>query len=135
MVEVCNIQHDIDNFLKIKTNAKRYIQFRKLRKKGLRKKIDENDLPIQSNIGSLFLIKGNNIIEFYAYIDPCTSIYLTHSVTKKKWIGTVNKINISDGDPHNLHYTLKYCDRVHYRDSYKYLITSLYNDGFEMYVI
>lgn len=134
--KIDNLINSIHTQNLINKSAKKYIEYRKLKKFNLSKnRITEKDLPIQADIGSLFLINGNNIVEFYAYYDSCASVHIMHSLKRTLWIGTTNPINITKGDIYNLEYILENNEKIYYKDTYKYLITSLYNDGFDIYII
>ncbi len=128
--------NDINKYKTIRKSAKKYIKYRNLKKVNICKRnIIEDDLPIQADIGSLFLINGDNIVEFYAYYDPCMTVSIKHSFKRSLWVGTVKPINITNGDNYNLKFILDGCEKIYYADTYKYLIISLYGDGFQMYVI
>lgn len=52
----------------------------------------------------MFLIKKNNILEFYSWCECDYSIYLQISTKTSRWIGSCDNINIEDGDPENINF-------------------------------
>lgn len=63
---------DINRQNKIDKNANLFILANKLQKFELRKNFANEELPIETHLGTIYLIKNNSILEFYTY---CTNSY------------------------------------------------------------
>jgi len=116
---------DIKRSRKIKQNANLFIQERGLMQiKSLIPYID---------LGTIFLIKDNNIIEFYSYYDVDRSLYVEINYKLGIWIGNVNIINITNGDPENINFMLGSVYDYYNKDNYKMVINYFIENGFVAY--
>jgi len=126
--------NDIDKLKKINKSSKRFISHRNIYPYKVKKKPYEDHLPQQTLLGSAFLIKGNNIIEFYSWCECDHSIYLQINAKTSRWIGLCDIINIEDGDPENINFMLGDIDKIYTIDTYQYYIAQLIELGFKLYI-
>lgn len=131
------LQSDIKKYKKIQSNPKLFIKSRNARLYKLTKpanKLTEQDLPIQTLLGSVFLIKNDNILEFCSYCDYNHSMYL--QITKKQplWIGLVNIINLEHKDHENIKFLLDGCEKFYSPSNYQYFIIQFLHSGFQLYI-
>jgi hypothetical protein len=96
--------------------------------------IKPEDLPIETAIGSSYLIKNSNIIEIYCWCDPSYSTYLQIAVRQPSWLGKVNIVNIEPNDPECLEFLLSGYDIFYSCDNIQYLISNFINSGFLLYL-
>ena len=128
---------EIDKQCIISRSPDKYITHRGLRQHIFTKNINHiyaSDLPICASLGAVFLIKGNNIIEFYSYADSHHSPHVQVNYKIPTWIGTISPINIEPGDPENINYILDKQHTFYYSENYIYLILELIKNGFKVYV-
>jgi hypothetical protein len=96
--------------------------------------IDGNILPIQCFLGNVYLIKGDNIIEFYTYID----IKHSHNIQINKYsnirVTNIYVINIESNDPENLNFILCDIDKIYCMHNMQYLINLFLDSGFMIYL-
>lgn len=96
--------------------------------------VKEDDLPVDTLLGSSYLIKGNNILETYAWCDSAYSLYLQMNIKRPMWVGKICIVNVEKNDPENLEYILDGCD-IHYASSnLQYSIVQFINVGFSLYI-
>jgi hypothetical protein len=116
---------DIKRSKKIKQNASLFVQERGL--------MQIKTLTPYIDLGTIFLIKGNNIIEFYSYYDVDRSLYVEINYKLGIWIGNVNIINITNGDPENINFMLGSVYDYYNKDNYKMVIKYFIENGFIAY--
>lgn len=126
--------NDIDKIKKINKSSVLFISHRKLYPYKIKKKPYEDHLPQQALLGSVFLIKKNNILEFYSWCECDYSIYLQISTKTSRWIGSCDIINIEDGDPENINFMFGDIDNIYTIDVYHYYLTQLMELGFKLYI-
>jgi hypothetical protein len=114
-------------------DSKLFIKNKNLTKYSINhENITNIDLPIDAYLGSIFLIKGNNIIQCYCWCDYDHSMYLQICEKNPKWIGNINIINLEKCD-----YVKKYLyDKkiLHLPSNYHHVIIELLNNGFTIYL-
>jgi hypothetical protein len=132
------LNDEISCYEKIKKNATLYIKHNNLKKVKFhvsREYLRDKDLPSDILMGTLYLIKNNNIMYFYSYFDSCFSPYIKCSMIKKIWISVSDVVNMEVGDPENLNEIIKYYPTI--RDS-EYLglvvLSYIMNKGFDLYI-
>ena len=132
---IIQLNNDIQNKINIYTDSKSFIIDRMLELYDYKNRgYKENDLPVESLLGSIFLIKNNNILEFYSWCDFNHSCYLQINKTKPVWLGTPILINYECGDPENIIYLLS-GNRVFYEgDTWQYFISQFVESGFKIYL-
>lgn len=127
---------DIDKQLKVNSDAKLFIQKKKISlfkfKKNINR-IDENELPVEVLLGSVYLIKGDNIIECYSYCDNSYSMYLQINKKQPVWIAKINPVNIELNDPEKVRYFLQGCSVFYLPSNYQYFIIQFLESGFQLY--
>jgi hypothetical protein len=129
--------NDITYYKNITLDVNKFIKYKKIKKYKFNKsinKIDENDLPVDTMLGSVYLIKGSNIIEIYSWYDTAYSLYLEVSHKKSMWLGRIFIINKALNDPENLEYLLSGSKRFYVLDELHYLIVQFIQSGFELYI-
>jgi hypothetical protein len=127
---------DIDTCNKVNQNPKLFIKHKKLRQHIFNKNIqyiDEDDLPIETIFGSSYLIKGNNILETYAWCDNSYSLYLQIKVKRPMWICNISIVNKDKSDSENLDFLLDGCDVFHSSSNLQYIIVQFIQCGFSLY--
>lgn len=128
------LNFDIEEQNKINSCAKLFIKHRNLKLHEIKKGSPMPDkLPIECSLGSSFLIKGNNIIEFYSWCDSDYSMYLQINKRKPTWIGKPIIINKELNDPEKLDYFLDGCDVFYNPSNYTYLISQFLDMEFKLY--
>jgi hypothetical protein len=135
------LEWNIKKYQKFNSNPKAFIKNRKLKLYNLPKKIhkninseiSENDLPIESLLGNIFLIKGSNILEFYSYCDYNYSLYVQVNKKQPLWIGKVSTINIEYKDPENIKFLLEGSELFYKPSTWQYLILQFLQSGFQIY--
>ena len=127
---------DIDDYKKIKHNAKLFIHHKNIKLHRIKNKlkIQESDLPNETLLGSVFLIKGNNIIECYAWCDFDYSMYVQINQSGSAWRGSIDAVNIEEGDPHNIEFMLDGGNSYMRPSIYQYGILQFIQSGFDLYV-
>ena len=93
-----------------------------------------DDLPINSDIGSLFLIKGKTIIELYSWYDCNYSMYMQINYTTNRWIGSINIINLDVNDSITDNLNLDKYKILYEKDLYKLIIIKFIQMGFYIYI-
>ena len=122
-----NITIDVNKFIKYK-NIKKYKFIKSI------DKIDENDLPVDTMLGNIYLIKDSNIIEIYSWYDNAHSLYLEVSCKKSMWLGRIFIINKALNDPENLEYLLTGNKLFYILDELQYVIVQFIQSGFDLYI-
>jgi hypothetical protein len=128
--------YEINDAKNIKEDSKLFIQHKKLKRYIFNKKscyIKDDDLPIETLLGSSYLIKGNNIIETYSWWGPEHSLYLQISVKCPMWLGEISIINAEPHDPENIEFLLSDCNIFHEPSNLQYSIIQFINAGFSLY--
>jgi hypothetical protein len=128
---------DIDKQSIINKNPKLFIQKRNIKEYNFQKKIlklDEEDLPIQSLMGSIFLIKNTNIIECYSWCDYKNSKYVQINNFRAVWISKFDIINLDDADSENIKFMLDGNDIIYQPSVYQYIILQFIKSGFQIYI-
>ena len=129
--------NDINDYKKITQNVDNFIKYKNIKiykfKKNI-KKLDNNDLPIDTVFGSLYLVKGSNILEIYSWYDIDRSAYLQISLKKPMCISKIFIINKEVNDPENLEFILDGCKTCYGQSEIQYLILQFLQTGFIMYV-
>lgn len=139
------LNFNIDLQKKINANPKAFIKSRNITLYNCTKtksnkiylnhcNITENDLPIEASLGTVFLIKGANILELHSYCDYNYSIYLQINTKQPAWIGKVAIINIAPKDPENIKFLLDGSDTFYQPSNWYYLIIQFLHSGFQLYL-
>ena len=135
------LNSDIDRQKKINANPKEFIKSRNIilynrtkTKNLIHHNITEIDLPIEASLGTIFLIKGANILELHSYCDYNYSIYLQINTKQPAWIGKVAIINIAPKDPENIKFLLDGSDTFYQPSNWYYLIIQFLQSGFQLYL-
>jgi hypothetical protein len=121
----------------INKNPKLFINNRKISPYKFKKsifKIEEDDLPIQTLLGSSFLIKNDNIIECYSYCDYNRSMYVQINKRHNTWVGILDIINLDSVDSENVKFLLNGSDIFYRPSNYQYIILQFIQSGFQLYV-
>ena len=129
------LNFDIEQQKKINSCSKLFIKHRNLKLHNIKNNggsISDN-LPIECSLGLSFLIKGNNIIEFYCWCDSNHSMYLQINKHIPTWIGKPFIINKELNDPEKLEYFLDGCDVFYNPINYMYFISQFLDVGFQLY--
>ena len=129
--------YDIDINKSIQTDSKVFATHKNLKIHKFTKNykcVTENDLPVETLLGSTYLIKGNNILETYAWCDSAYSLYLQTNVKRSMWIGDIYVINVENNDPENLEYILNGCGIYYSSSNLQHSIIQLIHDGFSLYI-
>ncbi len=128
---------DISKHKKLIKTTDDFIKLKNIKKYNFKKRaslIDENDLPINTIMGSTYLIKGNNIIEIYSWYDVSHSLCLQISLIKSTWMSKVFIVNKEVNDPDNIEFILEGSKIFYASTELNYLILQFIQDGFNLYV-
>jgi len=128
---------EINIHTKINNSPKLFINHKNLKLHRFNKSpkyINEDDLPIQTLLGSSYLIKGDNILEIYSWCDKAYSMHLQFSIYRPKWLGEIHIINKELHDPEKLEYILDGCDSFQDSTDLQYFIISFLKEGFLLYI-
>jgi hypothetical protein len=129
---------DIDNKHVIYHDPKKFIKYNNLRKikfKHNPSSISAEDFPVEASIGSIYLIKGVNIIGMYCWYDYKHSLYLQMNKFASRWICKTEIYNKAIDDPEQLEYYIDDMDVLFSSDTAHYLMLQFVQSGFDMYVI
>lgn len=130
------LNYEIEIQKTINNNPRLFIKNRCIILHKFKKKLhllEENDLPTQTLLGSVFLINGKNIIECYSYCDYNYSFYIQINRKQPMWIGRLNIINKSDKYPEHMEYLLEESN-IYRPSNYQYLLLQFIQSGFSLYV-
>lgn len=127
------LNQDIANYRNIKSSAVSFIAHKNLRKFPIKKNYQDKDLPIQATLGDIYLIKGDNIIQYYSYWEK-VSLYTQVNHIKPMWLCRIEIINTAHGDPEQLAFLLSGCDLIPDIESAHYSITGFLDAGFAIYL-
>lgn len=133
-----HLHKDIDKQQIIYSDPKKFIKHKNLRKikfKHNRDSISVEDFPIESSLGSIYLIKGVNIIRMYCWYDCNHSLYLQINKFTPRWICKTEIYNKAIDDPEKLEYYLDDMDVLFSSDTAHYLMIQFVQSGFDMYVL
>jgi hypothetical protein len=128
---------DIANRQAIYRDPKKFIKHKNLRKiqfKQHRGVISENDFPANAHLGSIYFIKGKNIMGMYCWCDYNHSLYLTTSRFAPRWMCKTEVYNLEFGDPEQIKYYLDGISVLFSPDTAQYLILQFVQSGFDMYI-
>jgi hypothetical protein len=125
------LKFDIKNKKIINASSKLFILHKRLKLYTI---TDDNKLPIQCFLGTSYLIKGDNIIEFYAYINPKFSQYIQINKYFNKWSTNISIINVESNDPEDLGFILYEVNKIHCIDNMQYFIKGFLDTGFKIYL-
>lgn len=126
---------DIDKQNTINKNPKLFIRKKNIKHHKFRKsKLIEEDLPIQTLLGSVFLIKDTNIIECYSWCDYKHSMYIQINHYRNLWMGKFDIINLDSTDSENIKFMLDGNDVIYQPSNYQYMILQFIESGFKLYV-
>lgn len=134
---VKQLKNEIKQQQDINSDSKKFIKNRKIKLCKFNQsthKLTESDLPIESLLGCIFLIKGSNILEFYSWCDYNYSLYLEINKQQPIWIGKVSSINIEFKDPENIKYLLDGFDTFYIPSTWQYFILQWLQSGFQLYI-
>lgn len=120
----------INEYKKLKSSSVKFARHKNLRQ--IEHTVKETDLPIESIIGCVYLIKGNNIIEFYSYWEV-TSLYIQINYSKPVWFCKITIVNYEHGDPENLNFLFNGCDVLTSIDNSHDSILGLVGMGFDVW--
>jgi hypothetical protein len=98
------------------------------------KHITEIDLPIQTLLGSVFLQKGSNIIEFYSYCNHAESPYIEINKTRPVWMCEINIINLDNTDSCNIMFLLDGFYTFYSPSNLQSFILMFLHDKFQLYI-
>jgi hypothetical protein len=115
----------------------KFIKHKNLRKiqfKHQRGAISENDFPFEAYLGSVYLIKGKNIIGMYCWCDCKHSLYLQINRFAPRWICKTELYNLEPGDPEQIKYYLDGMEVLFSSDTAQYLMLQFVHSGFDMYI-
>jgi hypothetical protein len=118
-------------------DPKKFIKQKNLRKIKLnyqRDLINETNFPIEASLGSIYLIKGVNILGMYCYCDVKHSLYLQISKHNPTWVCKTKIYNKAINDPEQLDYYIDGMDVLFSSDTAHYLMLQFVHSGFDMYV-
>jgi hypothetical protein len=90
------LQYDIERQKTINSNPMLYIQQKNITPYKFSRKlsqIDKTNLPIQTTIGTCYLIKNNDIIKIYSWYDPARSMYIQVNIKKLMWLSKLYVVN------------------------------------------
>jgi len=130
---ISKLKKDIYETKKINQKASLFITNKNIRRHNLPKQATEKDLPINAFLGTIYLIKNNNIIDVYSWIDPMHSPFIELSYNKTQWISKFSVINKEDGDPENIEYLLEGIKKIYYIEDMLYLVLQFVKSGFLLY--
>jgi hypothetical protein len=128
---------DIANQQVINNDPKKFIKHKNLRKikfNNQRNLIIEKDFPIEATLGSIYLIKGVNILGMYCWCDNKYSLYLQINKFVNRWICKTEIYNKANGDPEQLEYYIDGMSILFSSDAAQYLMLQFVQSGFDMYV-
>ena len=131
------LHYEIEAQKTICQNPQLYIQHKNISLVKFGKKaryIKEDDLPIETLLGSSYLIKGKNILETYAWCDNAHSLHLQISIKRPMWLGKIYIINTEKNDPENVEYLLDGFDIFHSSSNLQYCIINFIQSGFSLYI-
>ena len=126
----------------INKNSTLFIKSRNLKpyySKNLLKKVSINNLPLNLDLGTVYLIKKNIILESYSWCDYNYSFSSEINYKQPKWLNKITVYNNHENDPYNIE---KYIFNEETNDSIisfspsslKKYVVSLINYGFELYI-
>ena len=130
---ISKLKKDIYETKKINQKAALFINNKNIRRHNLPKQATEKDLPINAFLGTIYLIKNNNIIDVYSWFDPMYSPFIALSYNKNQWISKFSVINKEDGDPENIEYLLEGIKKIYYIEDMLYLVLQFVKSGFLLY--
>ena len=105
-----DLSRDIALYRTIRTSAKAFIAHKNLTRVNLpRRKPKTTDLPVEAHIGEIYLIKGDNIIQYYSCWKQA-SLYVQVNHTRPMWMCETTIINKELGDPEHLKFLLSGCE-------------------------
>ena len=131
------LYRDIQKTKTIHTNSDIFIKHNNISLHIFTKKtqlLSECDLPTQSLLGSVILIKGDNIIEFYSWCDCNYSRYIQINRTDPIWVCKTTIINIAERDPDNIRFLMDGNECMYHQDNVQYLMLQFIQDGFKLYI-
>jgi hypothetical protein len=131
------LNYDIKCQTDINSSSKKFIKNRKLSQVKFKKNkqyIYADDLPIESYLGSMYLIKGNNIIECYSYCEYAYSMYLQINKKNSIWVSKLHSVNIEPNDPESIEYLLQGATLFYCPGNYHYFILQFLQSDFKLYV-
>ena len=114
-------------------SANEFIRGKKL--KHIAKNMDfmEDHLPIESGLGTVYLIKNNTIIEFYSYCDHAFSTSLFMNKHRPMWICKPEIISIDKQGDDSL-YLIDGIEYIYKISDSIYTICEFLHNGFELYI-
>ena len=128
---------DINKQKKIYSNPDLFIKNRGIVLHTFKKSLNnltECDLPTQTLLGSVFIIKESNILEFYSYCHCNYSMFVTANKKTSLWIGKTNIINMEKKDPENIKFIMDGYETFYKPSNFQYLILQFLQSGFRLYV-
>jgi hypothetical protein len=128
---------EINEQHKINSNAVKFIKYKNITPYKFNKKnntVCGTDLPIQARSGSIYLIKGNNILHFYSYCDNAFSLHMQFNIHRPMWICKPNIINTEHGDPERLNFLMDGTETIYSYDNLEYLLLDFIHVGFNVYI-
>ena len=132
------LHSDIAKYKKINTNASLYIKHYDLKKIKFNVAniyLRDKDLPVESVLGTVYLIKGNNIMYFYSYIESGYSPRLEINMNISRWVCKSDVVNMDDDDPENLYDIIRYYGDIRDPEYLGLIILGyLMNKGFDLYI-
>ena len=135
---IAQLNKDIAHHEKINKNASMYIKHGNLKKVKFHvanSYLRDKDLPVDAVLGTVYLIKGNNIMYFYSYIDPEFSYHIEVNMKRPRWLSISEVVNMDTGDPENLNEIIKYYGTIYDQEYLGLVILGyLMNKGFDLYI-
>ena len=123
------LNRDIEKYEKIKKNSNRFIKYKNI------KKYKYIGLPNEIFFGTTYLIKNNNIIEIYSYIEYEFSLDIRRKQTDDTWISRINLINIEPTDPDQLKYIFNNATTIFNTETLEATVLDLIDSGFKIYLL
>jgi hypothetical protein len=131
------LHKDITTHNILYSNPKKFIKYKNIKQIKLNNQqnlIKELDLPIESFLGSIYLIKDTNILGMYYWCDNKYSSFLQINEFSPQWLCKIKIYNKAIGDPETLEYYLNGLDGSCSSDTAQYLMLQLVRSGFNMYI-
>lgn len=134
MTFITQLRKDISDYKLIQSNAQSFIKHKQLRLFQLPKReAQEQDLPIESIVGDIYLIKGNNIIQFYSYWEHVSHYIQVNRITPM-WLCKTDIINVEPNDPDHIEFLLDGCEVLTNVENIQYSILGFLHAGFKIYL-
>jgi hypothetical protein len=138
MTSILDVYRDIVTRQKKLSNTKQYIKERKLKHHVFKNHMNQlcyEDLPKESFLGTVVLIKGSNIIEIYTWCDYNQSQFLQINHYKPVMLSAIEALYITPKDPDRVNYFLQECKHNIHPNTARSLTIQFVQSGFNLYTI